>query len=106
MADGTKRIIDQPLDTALSPGDLIIVDSEESGVGTRKFDLGTELTDIKQDLGDLDDLATSDKTSLVNAINEATQTGGGGAGRDIEIYVEGSALVINSQLVDGNEVSY
>ena len=47
---GTKRIIDQPLDTALSPGDLIIVDSEESGAGTRKFDLGTELTEIKQDL--------------------------------------------------------
>lgn len=51
--DNRKRIIDQPLDTELSPGDLIIVDSEESGVGTRKFDLGTELTGIKEDLAEL-----------------------------------------------------
>ena len=61
MSDGTKRIIDQPLDTALSPGDLIIVDSEESGVGTRKFDLGTELTSVKQDFNDVINGITSTK---------------------------------------------
>lgn len=79
----TKRIIDQPTDTALSPGDLIIVDSEESGVGTRKFDLGTELTDIKQDLGDLSELETSDQSSLVDAINEVLEVGGASGGIEV-----------------------
>ena len=53
MSDDRKRIKDQPLDTALSPGDLIIVDSEESGVGTRKFDLGQKLVDIDDDFTDV-----------------------------------------------------
>ena len=48
MADETKRVIDQTTDSSLSAGDFIIVDSQSEG--TRKFDLGTELTDIKQDL--------------------------------------------------------
>lgn len=68
------RIKDQPLDTALSPGDLIIVDSEETGVGTRRFDLGTELTDIKQDL--------------------------------LQVYVEGTSLIINGGIPNGEDVSY
>ena len=48
MADETKRVIDQTTDTSLSADDYVIVDSESEG--TRKFDLGTELTGIKQDL--------------------------------------------------------
>jgi lysophospholipase L1-like esterase len=48
MADETKRVIDQTTDSSLSAGDYVIVDSQSEG--TRKFDLGTELTDIKQDL--------------------------------------------------------
>lgn len=51
MADETKRVIDQTTDTSLAAGDFIIVDSQSEG--TRKFDLGTELTGIKQDLEDL-----------------------------------------------------
>lgn len=51
MADETKRVIDQTTDSSLSAGDFIIVDSQSEG--TRKFDLGTELTDIKQDLEEL-----------------------------------------------------
>lgn len=51
MADETKRVIDQTTDTSLSAGDFVIIDSQSEG--TRKFDLGTELTDIKQDLSDL-----------------------------------------------------
>lgn len=68
------RIKDQPLDTALSPGDLIIVDSEESGVGTRRFDLGQKLTDIEDSL--------------------------------VQIYVEGTTLVINGGIPNGEDVSY
>ena len=48
MADETKRVIDQTTDSSLSAGDYVIVDSESEG--TRKFDLGSELSDIKQDL--------------------------------------------------------
>ena len=71
------RIKDQTTDTALQAGDYVIVDSQSEG--TRKFDLGTELTDIKQDL--------------------QTLTG-------VDIHVEGTALVINTEITDGNEVSY
>ena len=49
MAD--KRITDQTTDTSLSAGDYIIVDSESEG--TRKFDLGTELTAIKAGLANI-----------------------------------------------------
>ena len=48
MADETKRIIDQDNDQTLSAGDYVIVDSQSEG--TRKFDLGTELSAIKEDL--------------------------------------------------------
>ena len=51
MADETKRVIDQTTDTSLAAGDFIIVDSQSEG--TRKFDLGTELTGIKQDLANI-----------------------------------------------------
>ena len=45
-----KRITDQTTDTALTAGDYIIVDS--STEGTRKFDLGSELADIKADFAE------------------------------------------------------
>ena len=48
MSDERKRITDQTTDTSLSSGDYVIVDS--STEGTRKFDLGSELSDIKEDL--------------------------------------------------------
>lgn len=51
MSDDTKRVIDQTTDSSLSAGDYVMVDSQSEG--TRKFDLGTELTDIKQDLEEL-----------------------------------------------------
>lgn len=51
MADETKRVIDQTTDTSLSAGDFVIIDSQSEG--TRKFDLGTELTSVKQDLEEL-----------------------------------------------------
>ena len=51
MSDDTKRVIDQTTDSQLSAGDYVMVDSQSEG--TRKFDLGTELTNIKQDLAEL-----------------------------------------------------
>lgn len=72
------RIKDLSTDSALSAGDYVVVDSASEG--SRKFDLGTEIADLKEDIGDLDDLETTDKSNLVAAINEAAQSGGGGGG--------------------------
>lgn len=47
---------------------------------TWQEEIEAELTDVKADLGDLSELETEDKSSLVNAINEAAQSGGGGTG--------------------------
>ena len=66
------RIIDQTTDSSLVDGDYVIVDSQNEG--TRKYNLGKEIRDIKEDL--------------------------------LDIHVEGTTLVINGGLVDGNEVSY
>ena len=46
------RITDQTTDSSLSAGDYVIVDS--SSEGTRKFDLGSELSDIKEDLANIE----------------------------------------------------
>ena len=51
MANEPKRIIDQPIDLGLSPGDMVMVDSQ--GEGTRQFDLGTALNDIDGDITDV-----------------------------------------------------
>ena len=72
------RIKDLSTDSALSAGDYVVVDSASEG--SRKFDLGTEIADLREDIGDLDDLETEDKSNLVAAINEAAQSGGGGGG--------------------------
>ena len=95
-----KRIIEETLDQALAPGDMVLVDS--STEGARKFDLGTELTTLKSDLGDLSELETEDKSSLVAAINEAASSGGNGSYIDTtneELVIGSSALsTIESQL--------
>lgn len=77
MSDEKKRIIDQTVDSALSAGDYVLIDSLSEG--TRQFDLGSEIRDIKQDLSQLE---------------------------EYEIYVQGTSLIINTNLINGNEVSY
>ena len=63
LSDERKRIINQAEDPALSAGDFIIVDSQSEG--TRKFDLGTELTSIKQDLANVSGLSDDAKEALL-----------------------------------------
>ena len=63
MADETKRVIDQTTDSSLSAGDYVIIDSQSEG--TRKFDLGTELTDIKEDLATKTSLSEEAKQALL-----------------------------------------
>ena len=73
MADETKRVIDQTTDSSLSAGDYVIVDSQSEG--TRKFDLGTELTDIKQDFSQITE--TTSNLFNANAIRVGMGAGGG-----------------------------
>lgn len=47
----SKRIIDQPVATSLSAGDYVMVDNQTGG--SKKFDLYTDLSDIKEDLADI-----------------------------------------------------
>ena len=72
MADETKRIIDQDADTSLSAGDYVIVDSQSEG--TRKFDLGTELSAIKEDLAKLNDNGIDTIMKLTQAEYDAITT--------------------------------
>lgn len=64
--------------------------------------VGTEIAELKADLGDKSNLETNDKSSIVNAINEIFD----GGGSDVQIYASGEDLIINTIFVDGNEVSY
>lgn len=64
-----KRIIDQLEDTALSAGDYVIVDSQTEG--TRKFDLGSELADVKQDLQDLQEEIEGGGSGLTDDAKQA-----------------------------------
>ena len=47
-------------------------------------DLQGNVADVKSDLGDLSELDTTDKSSIVNAINEARGSGGSGLTADIK----------------------
>ena len=66
------RIKDLTTDSALAAGDYVVIDSASEG--SRKFDLGTEISGLKEDLP--------------------------------YITVSGTALVIETGVVDGNEVEY
>lgn len=49
------------------------------------------INELHADQGDLEDLQTTDKSSLVAAINEAAQGGGGGTSEYVEVIGDGSA---------------
>ena len=73
------RIKDQTTDTALAAGDYVIVDNATEG--TRKFDLGQKLEDIDDDFTDV-------RQDL------------------LQVYVEGTSLIINGGIPNGEDVSY
>ena len=65
--------------TTWANGDVITaqkLNNAENGIAAN----AEEITGLKDDIGDLDDLETTDKSNLVAAINEAAQSGGGGGG--------------------------
>jgi hypothetical protein len=64
--------------TTWSNGDVISaakLNNAEGGIEANDL----AISDLKSDLGDLDDLQTTAKNNLVAAINEARQSGGGGS---------------------------
>ena len=60
-----KRIKDQTTVTTLQAGDYVIVDTEASGVGTRKFDLGSALS------GGGTGLTDAEKSLILTLFNQA-----------------------------------
>ncbi len=82
------RIINQTTITELSGTEFLLVDDSTNGTNKITPDnlvKGTDsYTDLKSDLGDLEDLETTDKSSLVNAINEARGSSGSGLTADIK----------------------
>lgn len=63
------------------------------GVAEDLQDIYEKLDDLKEDIGDLDDLETTDKSNLVAAINEAAQSGGGGGGGSVSPYTSDTAAL-------------
>lgn len=57
------RIKDLSTDSALSAGDYVVVDSASEG--SRKFDLGTELTSIKEDIENISGISDDVKNALL-----------------------------------------
>ena len=64
-----KRVKDLTTDTSLSAGDYVLLDSASEG--TRKFDLGTELNNLKSDLNGWSD---DTKTALLNCFAHVAWT--------------------------------
>ena len=71
MAD--IRVISQTSDSELQAGDYVMVDSNSEG--TRKFDLGTALTDIKEDLSQIDGISEDVKVTLLACFEHVAWTG-------------------------------
>lgn len=98
-----KRITELATETTLKDGQYVAIDHTTDG--TKKLNLGAELTNLKEDIGDLADLETTDKTDLVSAINEANQNGGTGGitvvNLSSEMIDEGSVYLYN-----GTETGY
>ena len=68
----------------------------------------TDLNDAKGDIGDLSELETEDKSSLVGAINEAAQSGGGSGSGGIAVVSLASEMTDTSSvyLYNGTETGY
>ena len=70
-------------------------------------ELSADVGDLKSQMGNLADLDTTDKSSLVAAINEAAQSGGGGGGDITDVQVNGVSVVqdgVANVPVAGNSV--
>lgn len=82
-----------------------------TGSDAEAVTVGEELTDVKDGLTAMSTATTSDEgkalkaKTVVNGKVTAWEFGEAG-GDDIDIHVDGTALVINTSVINGNEVSY
>ena len=72
---------------------------------------GDAISEINESLGDLEDLETTDKSSIVAAINEAAQTGGGGGTITVEsilpkLYITGDTSKMTAEKNEVKGFSY
>ena len=66
------RIKDLSTDSALSAGDYVVVDSASEG--SRKFDLGTEIADLKEEIENISGISDDVKTALLNCFAHVAWT--------------------------------
>ena len=78
------RIKDLSTDSALSAGDYVVVDSASEG--SRKFDLGTEIADLKEEISQLSGLSDEAKTALLQIASKAQYIDDGGATYYQDLY--------------------
>lgn len=88
-ATTTTYRVEIPVIKRPEPTDFDPDPTQQSAIGQ----LMTELSNVKEDIGDLDDLETTDKSNLVAAINEAAQSGGGGGGGSVSPYTSNPAAL-------------
>lgn len=84
QTDGSSKITPDNLVRNTSVAQQLaqhIADAEdEVGQITEDIEgIQSDINNVKSDIGDLEELETTDKSSLVNAINEAASSGGGGS---------------------------
>ena len=78
------RIKDLSTDSALSAGDYAVVDSASEG--SRKFDLGTELTSLKEDIENISGISDDVKAALLQLASKVAYIDGDGADYYQDLY--------------------
>lgn len=98
MSDPKKRIILMTEQASISDGDYVAVDS--SGNGTKKFNMGGAMQPATTSKPGL--MSSTDKATLNTVVRDVSDL------KDalIEISVEDTSLIINTGLVNADEVSY
>lgn len=76
------------------------------GIPVDYTQLSEDVNTLKEDLGNLSDLETSDKSNIVAAINEAAQSGGGSGGITVVDTVAEMVDTESVYLYNGTETGY
>lgn len=106
-------IVTEWLDEHVTPGGSTVVIDDTltiQGAAADAKKTGDELSALKEDLSSMQTATASDvgKALKAKTVEDGKVTAWefGETGATTDIHVEGTALVINTNVVDGNEVSY